>query len=181
MRKSHQAGRQELHLAELPVQSQRRILADNPEDTNHDKIPGSQGDDRRQNQRQDDFADTAHIEGCRSDADADGADDTTDQGMGRTARYAVIPGKDIPDNRADEGGYDDFQADFSRIEDQVAANGLSDAGADHGPGEIEARCHHDGVARCNGPRRYARRDGIGRIVEAINIIKENGQQNDGPN
>ena len=46
---------------------------------------------------------------------------------------------------------------------------------------IEARCHHDGVARCNGPRRYARRDGIGRIVEAINIIKENGQQNDGPN
>ena len=49
------------------------------------------------------------------------------------------------------------------------------------PAGIEARCHHDGVARCNGPRRYARRDGIGRIVEAINIIKENGQQNDGPN
>ena len=98
--------------------------------------------------------------------------------MRRTAGQSEIPGNDIPDDRTAQGGKDE------RI---IYAGGIDDAGTygigymdtdKKDSGKLEECRPEDGIFRRKYPGRYNCRYCIGRIVEAVEKIKNQGYQNE---
>ena len=60
----------------------------------------------------------------------------------------------------------------------IGTDGLGYAGTVHGSNKVQPRCHHDGIAGMNGSGGYSSSNGICRIMEPINEVKEQRQYND---
>ncbi len=64
------------------------------------------------------------------------------------------------------------------VVDEAGADRLGDRGSGEGADEVERGRHQDGVGRAQGPGRHRRRDRVGRVVEAVDVVEDDGEDED---
>ncbi len=99
--------------------------AEDPHDRQHQRERGGEGDDRRDEHRDDDLVeDRGPLDGgARGDRRADQAADERVRGRGR---QAVVPGDQVPGDRAEQSGHHDHQAVRPGRRRDHAADGVGD-------------------------------------------------------
>ncbi len=102
-----------------------------------------------------------------------------DQGVAGTGRQAQPPCEQVPgdcaqqDANHDVGGHaDEFGVD------QAGGDGSGDGGAPHGADQVGDGSEHDGLARRQDFRGHHRGNGIGSVVKAVYVLKEQRDDND---
>ena len=98
------------------------------------------------------------------------ADQAADQGMGGTGGNAVVPGDQIPDDGRKQSA-ENYTLGDAFGGDNALADGAGDVGAHEGPGDIEHAGVEDGGARGQHLGRNHGGDGVGGIVEAVDVFK----------
>jgi hypothetical protein len=84
----------------------------------------------------------------------------------------VVPGDEIPDDRAGEAREDHREGDDGEV-DHAAADGLRDGGAEEeGRHEVEERRPGHGPAGREHPRRDHGGDRVGGVVEAVDEVED---------
>ena len=101
-------------------------------------------------------------------------DEAAHQRMRRTRRNAEHPGGDVPGDGADQRAQDDARIDDPGIDDP-GPQGLRHMEAEEQEGdEVEERRPEHRVLRAQHPRRDDGGDGIGRVVQAVEEVEEQG-------
>ena len=147
----------------------------------HDDIPDDDGGDRGQNQGEENLQYAPSVEGSEADRNGNGANHAADERMGGTGWHADVPGQKVPDDSPGQAGDDDQLVDHIGRNDDIAANRFGNAGRNHGTDKVQDGRTDDSQARPDSPRRYAGGDGVGRIVEAVDEIENQGQDDDEDN
>jgi hypothetical protein len=189
MGKSHPGRAHNLQLAEVFVDEVRRGAAQQGVEQIHEDGGADEADDRRGEHGHDNLGPEAgglafdHLgpvhDGPVSIGGGQGrAAESADERVAGGGGQAEPPGEEVPGDRADERGQNRGHGDGGGI-DEAAANGLGDGGAHHGAEEVEERGHHDGLARGEHLGRDDRGDGVGGVVEAVDVFEHQGrEQND---
>ena len=90
----------------------------------------------------------------------------------------VVPGNEVPDDRADQPGEDHRRGD-DRDVDHPRPHRLGDRGAeDRGGGEIEERGPDDGLTRREHAGRDDRGDRVGGVVKAVDVVEDERDDDD---
>ena len=129
------------------------------------------GDERCHQGRQDDLAhDLAGMDAAHASLDEDGTDEATEESMGGAGRQTEQPGREVPDDRADQTGEDHRGCDELVIDD-ATGDRLGDLGRQAGTNDVEDGRNDDGHLglECSGCHR--RRHRVGRVMEAVGEVE----------
>ena len=110
VRQGHQAGGDDLTVAEVLVLSLIRDGVGYPVDKERGTRRNQRRNDRRGNGRDNDLAGNGRpLHASRAHRREGGADEAAEQGVGGTGRHTQQPGEQVPDNTADKASKDDHK------------------------------------------------------------------------
>ncbi len=102
-----------------------------------------------------------------------------DQRVRRRDGHAVVPGDQVPRDRAEKAGGDDLVGHDREI-DHAIPEGLGHVRTEHkGRHEVEERRPEDGFLGRQDPRRDDGGDGVRRVVEAVEEVEDEREGDDG--
>jgi hypothetical protein len=100
------------------------------------------------------------------------AHQAADQGVRGRGRDAVVPGDDVPDDRAHEGAKHHILVNDMRV-DGTRTHRLGHVDADGEDGdEVEQRGHGNRGLGFQHPGRHHRRNRVGGVVEAVHEVED---------
>ena len=181
VRKGHESGRQDLQPVGRQIDDRRTVAMTDGKDEIHDNIPDDDSGNRGQNQGEENLQYAPAVEGPEADRNGYGANHTADERMGGTGGHADVPGQEVPDDGPCQAGDDDQLVDHIGRNDDIAADCFGNACRNHGTDKVQDGRTDDSQARADSPRRYAGGDGVGRIVEPVDKIENQGQDDDEDN
>ena len=144
---------------------------EDPQDRDHQQEPERHPDQRRQHDEDECLGPAGDDDRAETRLGDRRSRVAADERVRGTGRQAVIPGDQVPDDRAREAGKDDREGHHVEI-DQPLAHRLGDRGAEReGGDEIEERRPDDRLARSEDARRDDRRDRIRGVVEPVDVVE----------
>src|SRR6266545_4653354 len=174
----HAPGRNGLRVPEAPVQLAWVAAPEQPRHGEHHQIAEPEPDQGRDHHRDDDLLDYA----CPEDAgatDRGGAHQAPDQGVRRGGGQSVIPGDQVPGDRADQRRHHQHQAvePGGRVDDALA-DGARHLGAEERPEQVADRGQHQRRAGRQRPGRHRRGDRVGGVVEPVGVVEAHREDDD---
>lgn len=109
--------------------------------------------------------------------DPGGAEKSADEGVGRAAGDAEVPGEDVPSDGADEGGKDGELVGIGGV-DEAGGDCLGNAADLGGADEIEDGCHDDGREGSQDAGGDDGGDDVGGIVKTVGVVEKQAEEND---
>ncbi len=105
------------------------------------------------------------------------SDEASDEGVRGAGGQPEPPGHEVPDDSTEERRDDGFCCDELRF-DESGSDGFCDSGTDHRAAEVCDGGEQDGLAGVEHPRGDDGGDGVGGIVEAVDVLEDERNQDD---
>ena len=178
---SHPGGTEELEFPKYVVNDVRGKAMEDKEEQKHKQATDNETDDWRGDHRNNDLGEKSGAPlqdpPVAMGGGERGPTEAADESVAGTGRQPQEPGYKIPDNRAGQCAKDCRHGYYFEVD-----NSFSDCNrhrsAHEGAGEVEERRHRNRLARGQHLGRDDGRDGIGGIMEAVNVFEDEGDEND---
>ena len=132
-----------------------------------------EADQRRGDHREDDLLEDAiDLERAGPGGDQRRTEQPADQRVAARAGQAVVPGEQVPDDGADQRGADHALRCSSSRRPARRRSSWPRPSPAKAPMKLNAVGHQDRGARLEGARRDGRRDRVGRVVEAVDVVED---------
>ena len=164
----------ELQLAEHPVRTLRRELAEDPADDQHQHQRQEQADGGVNDDRRAGLEHPAPHDRAQPGLGRARAQQAADQRMAGGRRDAQPPGDQVPGDRPHQRAEDDLRVDDAGVDDALAHRfGHMQAEEEEGD-EVEEGGPGDRILRFQHAGRHDGRDRVGGVVQAVQEIEQQG-------
>ena len=138
------------------------------------------GHDRCDDSGQDDLGDhRPPVDSLDPGRHHDGSDESSEQRVGRGRWQPEQPGRQVPQDGAGQTSEDHGRRRLDhRVVEHPVRDRLGDLGRQAGTDDVEHGGDQNRSSGCEGACRHRRRHGIGRVVETVREVEDEGRHDD---